>query len=153
MKYESIAFIAFVVIVFGGLGYLFTSLTEGVNEPVTKGAAVQTETIEDASEPPAGPIVDGDAPIVLGSPSITTNQAKDEIIVNFNQCEPGGGSVESGSTSVNFTMQGRDGNDCVISYSAGDASATCRIPASLGQQRFPLSDDAPNLSTIERYCE
>jgi hypothetical protein len=152
MKYETLAVIAFCVVTFGGLGYLFVSLTDGVNKPIgtaSTNAAVSEVTLE----PPAGPLVDDDAPVVLGSPSVTTNAAQDELKVNFNECAAGSGTLETESGSVVINMQGIEGNDCVVGYQTADDNAICRVPASLGIQRFRIANDVPNFGTIERYCE
>jgi hypothetical protein len=152
MKYETIAIFAFCAIAFGGLGYLFVSLTDGINKPAASAASrLVSETV--VQEPPAGPIVDEEAPIVIGSPSVTTNAARDEVKVNFNECAVGNGTLETQSGAIVIAVQGIDGNDCVISYSAGDNNVTCRVPSNLGVQRFSFTNDAPDLGTIKRYCQ
>jgi hypothetical protein len=152
MKYDILALLVFCVVGFGGLGYLFVSLTDGINQPAGTQTA-RTSPVVESSVPPAGPVVEEDATIVLGSPSITTTEAGDVVTVNFHICAPGGGSIGSGDAAVSFNMQGIDGNDCVVDYTADDNKVSCRIPRSLGPQRFTISDGVPNLATIERYCE
>jgi hypothetical protein len=152
MKYEILAVLAFCVIAFGGLGYLFVTLTVDVNRPAGSTNTTRVAPQEEIA-PPAGPVVDESAPVVLGSPSITTNENRDEIVVDFFECLPGSGSLEFGENEVSFEMGGIEGNDCVVSYTAGDDNITCRVPSSIGTRRFAISGDAPNLGTIETYCE
>jgi hypothetical protein len=152
MKYDVLALLAFCVVGFGGLGYLFVSITDGINEPIgTK--VVQTSELDGLNAPPAGPIVDESAPIVLGSSSITTTEAHNVIMVNFNECAPGSGSLDLESGFVSFEIQGQDGNNCAVSYAAGEDAASCSVPRSLGLQRFTISNGVPNVGAIERYCE
>ena len=152
MKFDTLALLFIAVAGFGGLGYMFVSLTDGINRPAGT-QTVRTSPIVESNAPPAGPIVEESAPIVLGSPSITATEAMDAVMVNFHTCEPGSGSLDLESGSVSFNMQGLDGNDCLVDYTAGDNSVSCRIPRSLGQQRFTITNDVPDLRAIERYCE
>ena len=87
MKYKTLAVVIFCAVAFGGLGYLFFSMTNGINETVIADTGVETD-VRDGNAPPAGPVVEADAPIVLGSPSITTNEARDEVVVDFFECIP-----------------------------------------------------------------
>ena len=50
-------------------------------------------------------------------------------------------------------MQGFEGNDCVVTYTAGDKNVICYVPSGLGTRRFSITDDVPNLSSIQTYCE
>jgi hypothetical protein len=152
MKYEMLTVIVFCAVAFGGLGYVFVSLTDGINEPVSTSSGVQT-TVSDESAPPAGLIVEEDAPIVIGSPSITTNDARDLVAVDFFECIPGSGSLDLGGGEVSFVMQGIEGNDCVIEYSAANNDVVFRVPNSIGLLRFSITNDAPDLGTIQSYCE
>jgi hypothetical protein len=152
MKYELLAVLAVCVFAFGGLGYLFVTLTVDVNQPAGNPSTTRSVQPQE-SAPPAGPIVDQDAPVVLGSPSITTNENRDEIVVDFFECLPGSGWLEFGETEVSFVMHGLEGNNCVISYAIGEDEVTCSVPSSIGTQRFAISGDVPNLGTIETYCE
>jgi hypothetical protein len=152
MKIDVLALLFFTVVGFGGLGYLFVSLTDGINKPAGT-QTVRTTPIQESNAPPAGPIVDESAPIVLGSLSITTTEAMDSVTVNFHTCEPGSGSLDLESGNVSFEIRGLDGNDCLVDYTAGDNSLSCRIPRSLGQQRFAITNGVPDLRAIERYCE
>ncbi|HEU0072380.1 MAG TPA: hypothetical protein VFS30_00055 [Dehalococcoidia bacterium] len=152
MKTEMLAIVVFCAVAFGGLGYLFVSLTDGINQPLPIGATAQTAA-SDGSAPPAGLIVEDDSPIVLGSPSITTNNARDRVVVDFFECIPGSGSLDFGSGKVTFVMQGIDGGDCLIDYSAGEEAVACRVPYAIGLLSFAITDDVPDLGTILDYCE
>ncbi len=149
MRYEAIAVMVFLVVAVGGLSYLFISLTDGINDPVVADTGTQT----DVTTPAAGLIVEQDAPIVLGSPSITTNEARDEIRVDFFECIAGNGVLGFESGTVSFEMSGIEGNDCVVSYSSGGDDVFCRIPKDLGTKRFTITDEVPDLRAIDGYCE
>jgi len=152
MKYETLAALIFLAVAFGGLAYIFVSMTDDINETVTAGSGVQTDILDGESAPAAGPIVEADAPIVLGSPSITTNAARDEVIVDFFECIPGSGSLDFESGSVSFEMKGLEGNDCVVEYSVEGDDVTCRVPSGIGVKRFSIEDEVPRLGAIESYC-
>jgi hypothetical protein len=149
MRSEALAILAFCAIAFGGLGYLFVSLTDGINEPASTRSA-STNASEGA--PPAGPVVD-DGAIVLGSPSITTNNARDVISVDFFECLPGSSSLTFGETEVDFIMHGFDNGNCLVDYAAGDEAVACDVPATLGLVRFTLGEEMPDLSPIASYCQ
>jgi len=144
--------LVFCAVAFGGLGYLIVSLTDGINQTATTGAGAQTD-VNELVAPPSGPIVAEDAPIVLGSPSITTNENHDEVVVDLFECVPGSGSLEFDSGTVSFEMRGLQGNDCVVKYKAGDNAVACSVPSGIGVKRFTILDDVPNLGSIESYCE
>jgi hypothetical protein len=148
MKFEALAIVIFCAVAFGGLGYLFVSITDGINEPIGTKSAQSNSPSESA--PPAGPVGDE---IVLGSPSITTNNARDEIAVDFFGCMPGSGSLSFGETDVSFIMHGYDNGDCLVDYKAGEQSFACNVPADIGLMRFSLDEDVPDLSGIGSYCE
>ena len=68
MKYKTLAVVIFCAVAFGGLGYLFVPMTDGINETVIADTGVETD-VRDGDAPPTGPFVEADAPIVLGSPT------------------------------------------------------------------------------------
>ena len=151
MKFELLVIVIFSAVTFGGLGYLFVSMTDGINQPAVDPSAVRSAPIDNA--PPAGPIVEESAPVVLGSPSITTNDARDEIVVDFFECIPGSGALDFGGGEVSFVMQGLDGNECLIDYQADESAVSCRVPSTIGVLRFSVGDGSPDLGTIESYCQ
>ena len=144
--------LAFCAVAFGGLGYLFVSLTDGINQTATTRAGAQTD-VSNQIAPPSGPIVADDAPTVLGSKSITTNENHDEVVVDFFECAPGSGSIEFESGTVTLEMRGLQGNDCVVEYKAGENAVACSVPSGIGVKRFTIQDEVPNLGSIESYCE
>ena len=148
MKAETLAILAFCAIAFGGLGYLFVSLTDGINEPI--GSKSASTSISEGA-PPAGPVLD-EPTIVLGSPSITTNNARDVIAVDFFECAPGSGTMTFGETTVDLIMYGFDNGDCLVDYAAGEQAVACNVPATLGLMRFALQDGNPDLGAIAQYC-
>jgi hypothetical protein len=152
MKYEVLALLVFCAVAFGGLGYLFVDLTEGVNKPIGDGSTAQAVEVDEPA-PPAGPIVEDDAPVILGSPSITTNAAHDEVTVDFFECIPGSGSLDFADGSVSFNMKGLEGNDCVVTYTVDGDNVTCRVPNSIGTRRFSITDETPDLGSIKSYCD
>jgi hypothetical protein len=151
MRYEILAVVAFCAVAFGGLGFLFVTLTDDINQPVSKNAGAQT-TAGDEGAPPAGLVLD-DTSIVLGSPSITTNNARDQVVVDFFECIPGSGSLDFGSGEVSFVMQGIEDGNCLIDYTADETAVACRVPALAGLQTFAITDDIPDLGAILEYCD
>lgn len=151
MKYEWIAVVVFCAVAFGGLGYLFVTLTEDVNRPISSGSTTQAPVSSEGA-PPAGLVVD-DTSIVLGSPSITTNNARDQVAVDFFECIPGSGSLDFGSGEVSFIMQGIEDGNCLIDYAADENTVACSVPALVGLQTFSMTDGIPDLGGILEFCE
>jgi len=144
--------VAIGLIVVLGLVYGFTQLTDDINKPVTT-AAVNRATSDETVAPPADTLADDGSQVELGGPSILTNADKSELMVNFNLCEAGSGSIDLESGSVTFTVIGRQGNDCQVSYKLAEETASCTVPASLGQLRFAVSPDGVSFGVINRYCQ
>jgi hypothetical protein len=136
-----------------GLVYGFMQLTDGINQPITT-SSVNRSVTEDAVAPPADTLADDGSPVQLGGPSIMTNADQSQLMINFNQCNPGSGAIdfESGSGSVTFTIAGLQGNDCQASYKLPNEDATCTVPVTVGQLRFDVSSDGVNFGVIDRYC-
>ena len=151
MKYETLAVLVFCAVMFGGLGYLFVSLTDGINQPVTAGPAVQHSVEEEVVAPPADTL-EQEGWQAIGGPSILANADETELLVNFNRCDAGGTTVELESGMLTFTLHGLNGNDCHLSYNFDEKDISCDVPASVGQLRFAMSGK-PNLGLIDRYCE
>jgi hypothetical protein len=151
MKEETLAIILVCALAFGGFGYLFTSLTSDINQPVAANPRAERVVSQEPVAPPANTL-EQEGWHQIGGPSILANADETAFLVNFNRCDAGGTTVEFPSGPLTFTLHGLTGNDCHLSYHFDDKDVSCDIPASLGQLRF-TSSSTPNLSTIERYCE
>jgi hypothetical protein len=150
MRYETLAILALSVFVFG-LGYLFISLTDGINQPNRSGTTVAPTFDEEAVAPPADTLEE-DGWTAIGGPSILANADETELLVDFNRCDAGGTTVELDSGMLTFTLHGLKGNDCHVSYNFDEKAVSCDVPANLGQLRFGLPE-SPDFGVIERYCE
>jgi hypothetical protein len=152
MKEETLAILVVCALAFGGLGYLFTSLTSDVNQPIAADDSRVERIVVDQPAAPPATTLEQQGWHEIGGPSILANADFSEFLVNFNTCVSGGTTVDFPAGPLTLTLHGLSGTDCHLSYHLDDKDVGCEIPSSLGQIRFNATS-TPNLSALERYCQ
>lgn len=90
----------------------------------------------------------------------TLQSSEDQVSIDFSKCTPDVSRfyVAFGSTTVEIT--GKDSNDCLLNYGGevenpewdGKLTTSCKVPMSLGVQKFKKGQNGVDLSAIQKYC-
>ncbi len=87
-------------------------------------------------------------------------ETEDEIIINFEACDPMLKRVGVAFGSTTFEIKEKKGDFCVMSYGSeienpdwdGVLDTRCEIPVSLGEQRFSKNDLGIDFGALGNYC-
>lgn len=90
----------------------------------------------------------------------TLQSSEDQVSIDFSKCTPDVRRfyVAFGSTTVEIT--GEDSNYCLLNYGGevenpewnGKLTTSCKVPMSLGLQKFKEGQNGVDLSAIQKYC-
>jgi len=94
-------------------------------------------------------------------PTLNEEQNSGEITIDFEHCAPETRGVAVAFGSTTYKIVGKVEGDCLMEYGGevenplwdGFLDKHCKVPVSLGKQRFSRNNEGVNFYSLEPYCQ